>query len=581
MFRERTSDYVPSKTIPATLSRINVIRGARYIQPSGIGNFPTFGRLTGVPRPPRYHTRFCGFQLSCWKPSKTNANLNYALLRLLRTRGSEEKELEFHRNQHRFTATSTLTDAYYRSLQFDDFTTEIEELIAKYKDPHPKRPLRVAATEDMDSMGTLSIFEDVLRKLVNAYKVKTLERIDPESVARAIGDLGVHKSLRGFVSTKLLKRAQETPFTIGGAEARFVPRSTERLLRQTFKRHYDAKETGDLMLDFFSDDMVLTINGKTYELDISKCDTSHGSSVFDSLLKNMPNNTLGESIRNVVDQLRQPVSIRAPEMAPGEKAAKIELYTIDLVTGQRTPALLSGSTITTAINNYACHLIFESIVRENTSKPISDMAGVKRAAALAGYLLKVREVTDLRSLQFLKHSPVVDKDGEIRALLNLGVFFRSQGSIAQDLPGRGDLYSRALPFCAQLLRSMYPNVRCPMLDAAKKSFDIPAKDLEVARLTLNKEHYRLRELSEENAELIYLTDEEFIGRYLTEDALQLSSTTELTPPSAEEVGTALRLRPFEFMSSEGIDLILRMDYKLRLLREGEHRVPSVEEWSCW
>jgi hypothetical protein len=553
--RERASNYVrdprPEKAPILSLRRIRILSGKRFVTKNGF-SFTTPISSDGVAnRRPGYCTRSGGVILNMWMPTLSIQNTNAAGNRTLRCRVSFAVELKYHLSQRAFCKNAPETRRRYREIDFLPFDGALEEALVHYDDPHVKRALRVFAMGDLKGRGGLNTFLDVTRAPNNIYKLKPLEQLKRFALPRAIGDLGVIKSLYGFVAAKIYKKGQETTFWIGSARADFCPRATEDMISKAFKRHNAARENGDIVFDYFSDDSILTINGMPFDIDISKCDTSHGRAVFkflvDSTRTESTNTKLSIVIEGLVKQLCLPITLESPEKLCGNKREKVKFLQADIIDGEPTPGLLSGSTITTGLNNLACELMFESFVSENKKSPLLTPDDIIRAAALVGYLIKVKPVKKFEQIQFLKHSPVIDTFGEVRALLNPGVLIRAYGRIKYDYPGQGSLAARAAPFHAQLFRSMYPMTVCPLIVAAKTVHHTTSKHA-VAHM---EQDFRVRQLSLSRRPLI-ITDEAFLLRY-GNDVKHADILSFFTMP----VG--------KYASNHSLDTILTADYELKTL----------------
>jgi len=119
--------------------------------------------------------------------------------------------------------------------------------------------------------------------------------------------------------------------------------------------------------------------------------------------------------------------------------------------------LFSGSTLTTAVNNMANTLIFIAIMTHlNRGMTKAEACEAIRVAARSvGYIVKVDVCDEIQQLQFLKHSPAINDDGNIEAYLNIGVWLRNFGRCKGDLPSRkGENFdSRVNKFNSEVVRS--------------------------------------------------------------------------------------------------------------------------------
>jgi hypothetical protein len=88
---------------------------------------------------------------------------------------------------------------------FDEFLSAYDARKDKFRDPHPKKALRVQCMDELTLAGDLE--KQITNKSVT-YKVKSDEWAKPGKWARGIGDLGVAASLQGAWITEALKTAQ-------------------------------------------------------------------------------------------------------------------------------------------------------------------------------------------------------------------------------------------------------------------------------------------------------------------------------------------------------------------------------------
>lgn len=225
---------------------------------------------------------------------------------------------------------------------------------------------------------------------------------------------------------------------------------------------------------YFSDDSCLSVRTTTgvqmYNLDISSCDGSHGPAVFQAFAQLFPERT-HSTVALLIEQCFTPVRIYSVD----DPRQYVELQ-------PKTPFLYSGSTITTAINNFACQLFMSSIADVGDFSTAGIIAGGERA----GYILTVQACESYHDLQFLKHSPVRDVSGCLRPLLNVGVLLRLSGCCRGDLAnfgGKGkSLKDRAAIFQASLLVSAYPRAHFTLIDMMKKRFSLGSRTLDLSSI---------------------------------------------------------------------------------------------------
>jgi hypothetical protein len=357
---------------------------------------------------------------------------------------------------------------------FEGYTDAAYEAHVHHADPHQKRLERIRGYGEMCELGATAWkgwLDPAIRVI---YKMKTMEIAKVGKPPRGIVNLQVVASLAGFKATEYLKKAQSAVPIIcdmGGrvSKAEFIMSPTTEDIDRVFDDMYISQY--DVYFVYFSDDSILRYvwNGRPYwaNLDISKCDCSHGEGIFAAYRDLFP-----EYIRPDVDtllaQLISPCTLTSSHKDfPGRKV---------IITPSEA-TLYSGATPTTTLNNVSCNTIFYAIRDCDVSecKNIEEVGRALEAAiASTGYIVTGLSADDtwceiFEDLQFLKHSPVRDTNGDWHALKNLGVLGRAGGACKGDLPGRGDLENRAAVFQSNLLHGMYPRDSFPMLDMMKKT----------------------------------------------------------------------------------------------------------------
>lgn len=389
----------------------------------------------------------------------TDYNVSLAMTRLTKTRLPHVRGFDQYMqyNQQDFIRENgdfldLMREQYQDAfIGFSDMYTEAEE---HYDDPHQKKELRVNSWSDVLSLGIL--FKDLWftrysKNLYTEYKMKIFEIAKPGKPARMIGDLGCPASLQGFRVTKYLKTAMaDRPLYYNGGKIEFCPTPSSEKMEEVFRQL--IRPDGKFYFVYFSDDSCLAVRTgedvKRYNVDISSCDASHTKSLFYALERVTPE--CGKAnIRTLIRQCESQITVKARY----SKRERLRLKPLQ-------PRLYSGCTLTTAINNLANVLIAKSIADECTK--IGDNFGasdVSDAAERVGYIVTCEDCTaDWHHLQFLKHSPVLDVDGDLRAVLNLGVLLRLSGTSKGDVPGskRLSLRERCRIFQRQLLRGAVP-----------------------------------------------------------------------------------------------------------------------------
>lgn len=353
-------------------------------------------------------------------------------------------------------------------LPLSTLTSVIDECIMHHADPHPKLRLRLQAFADLQSLGWLGDPDHIwLRKVI--WKMKREEWAKFGKKPRMIADLATPASLLGFRHMELLKQAMASEvIEVGDGIAEFIKTPDPRVLERVFRELHSPSKR--FYFCFFSDDACFAVHhqGKVlrFNLDISSCDASHTRALFDVLVALFPSR-LQKDIRRLVRQCMAPLCLRATQ----DRTMRVKLK-------PKNPILMSGSVLTTAINNLANLLICFALSKLRDFTP----EDIERAAASVGYIVTgTKPLEQFEDLQFLKHSPVYDLSGEIRPLLNLGVLLRASGTCHGDLPGRGPMQPRAEAFQKALLRGMYPHASFTLLDNMKATVQHASEiDLDLA-----------------------------------------------------------------------------------------------------
>jgi len=343
------------------------------------------------------------------------------------------------------------------------------------------------------------------------YKAKKDEYSKVGKNMRMIGDLGVGASLQGFRITEYLKIAQsEARFEWLGGVAYFCKAPEPSELQTHFENL--ATHNYKLLMLYFSDDSTLSwvtkAGVRVYgNMDISGCDASHTEALFEGLVLLVPPAFHGD-VQKLVDQCKLPIKIVCHNL---EKEKDGKPMKVKIQFNEAT--LYSGSTITTAINNLACILIFVAIMEDGghiTTRRII------RAAQRAGYKVTITTSTRLEDVQFLKNSPVyVNELKKHIPVLNLGVLLRTSGTCKGDLPGRGSIQTRAKVFQGLLLNGMYPRTKFTLVENMKKQCHTPdTLNTKTIKLMQNMVRDQLdRKLTTSSDPVIQLDDAHIYKRY--------------------------------------------------------------------
>jgi len=285
-------------------------------------------------------------------------------------------------------------------------------------------------------------------------KFKKAEQAKFDKYGRNIVDIGVGGSLvTAFLAEAMKLALCSQDFLYCGGLIRIVKNSDPFILHDAF----NLLITCPLRFVYiaYSDDAACSIWIRgvlhRYNADIKSCDVSHTDELFDLLHKCVP--TSGSTaIKIATDQLRMPLKIVDCNDPKNFVTVRPKART-----------MYSGSGLTTVGNGYGSLLIGMAIGEYD----ITCSHDLELAARDAGYIMTGFDnpLSTIEGLQFLKHSPIMDKSGVYRPMLNLGVFFRASGQVWGDLPGRGPLLQRALAFQRGLLRGAYPKSTCAVISA--------------------------------------------------------------------------------------------------------------------
>jgi hypothetical protein len=367
-------------------------------------------------------------------------------------------------------------------------------------------------------------------------KFKKDEWAKPGKKPRCIGDLGVAASLQGFKVTEMLKKAMAAqPLVYRGFTFEFCAAPEPTVLASIFHKLLQPPGLGYMV--YFSDDSCIAfrIGGeiRVYNMDISSCDASHGARMFEDLVTITPAVAQPDMLV-LTDQCRLPVRVHSVHN-PREFV---------LLQG-KTPKLYSGSTITTIMNNFANINIGIAIADRFHSGEVLGPEDVIAAAATSGYIVTLDPCETMYDIQFLKHSPVFDTEGGLRAMLNFGVLLRASGTCHGDLPGRGSIEKRARMFQGALLHGMYPRTHAPILTVMKSHTITPTKQF------VDKVQTMLTFKVVDSGDHFSVTNDEIWKRY------------RLTPEEARNLEDGLDMGFEQSFAGPGADKILKLDYGLR------------------
>lgn len=328
--------------------------------------------------------------------------------------------------------------------------------------PHPKKKLRVRTHTELDLSAGHAQTTWLNEKKRIRYLGKSKEILpgaDSQGdrtkgkYLRATADLAPAAAEQGGYMMATVKEAFAETFKYKGCSYKFVKKPEREILIDAFQDIQSNED--DITLRCFSDDAMLGINtpeGRfVANTDISACDGSNYDPVFLYLYDIMIAGGLHTpDVEGVFNQCLGNVCFES--YRDYEFNRKIRRVTLK----PEYYTLYSGSTLTTSINNCANLGIFLAIVEflpPYAERTLADLPGqIAAAAHKVGYQLKCQVCSRIEDMQFLKISPTI-VGGEMEVFLNLGVLLRNLGSCHGDLPGRGDIATRASVYSSDVVKS--------------------------------------------------------------------------------------------------------------------------------
>jgi len=289
--------------------------------------------------------------------------------------------------------------------------------------PHVKRALRLQGLKKIDDNMEWCRGNGKGKGWKASCKLKIGEWAKYGKKARNILDLGVESSLYGGYAAEFVKKWLTTHTKQGKCDVMFMGDPSFEKLKEMFGK---LEKPEYLVMPFFSDDACLAIKCRDgvfrCNTDFVSADSSHYQPVFDALLEiTGGNGELSEHIRIAVEQLSAKIIVKD---CYGRGVMSLQTF---------EPVLLSGSVLTTMINNIGQLMFACKLASVNWSeKTISDaLKLVPVLATQVGYTITVDDATKHKALlQFLKFSP----DEHNRPFINLGVFIRALGHSKRDVP---------------------------------------------------------------------------------------------------------------------------------------------------
>lgn len=413
----------------------------------------------------RYRTKLLTFHNGGVLLGRTNANLISALNRMFTCRESEKYERLLQQNQYKNVRLGTRRLGKILSKvcetvrsQFDT-RCEIDELIGQMRvisETHPKKKLREEAHEYIKQMTLLK--EATYTKKVTA-KVK-IEVAKFMKNARVYVDMTTPQSLLGSWLVEPMKNAMKE-IDLGWCLFIFVKTTDEQTVHAAFEKLRD--QVYRPVCVFHSDDAVLMLPCKDgvlrLNLDISSCDRSNLTPIFDLLLQMVPDGPWKFIYERMVQGCTLPLIIPNPS-GNGEYVRVVPTV----------PFEYSGCNLTTLLNNVALLVIASSIFwkfNSNMTKQETEKLITSRAESV-GYKVTVSICERVEQVQFLKYSP--SDSINWFPVRNLGCVLRAVGHYDGDLPGRGSLEKRALDHVSQVVTGITTGYIDPISQVLRERF---------------------------------------------------------------------------------------------------------------
>jgi len=417
----------------------------KYFDSRGMLTFPDRGKSG------EYHTVFGpSFVHNGEHFIPDNVGLSVALTRLTAARNTTEfvNGIPMHehlKNQQKINFTCEYMRPWIAHVQSGVYSSsELAEILREgwTEKVHPKRLLRQHVEEEY--YHTMPYHES--HAYAVEYKVKKGETLKNNGKLRGIADLGPHACAISGYYVDIVKDAMEKPYYYKGCEILYVSCPKNELLKEVFRKLFSP--SGKMFFVLFSDDSCLAVRTTTdvfwADMDISSCDGSQYTPVFNVLKESMAHPLYNKDIDKTFKQLKSKLRLRSVGSKPSCTA------TIKLSDPDDIP-LLSGSTLTVITNNTSNVGIAMRIADKLDELPdFNRVEGiVLESASEMGYIVKCKPVANFEELTFLKHSSTLD----FELFLGLGVLLRSFGTFCGDLPGRGSIEERARAFNSDVVKS--------------------------------------------------------------------------------------------------------------------------------
>lgn len=315
--------------------------------------------------------------------------------------------------------------------------------------PHPKRVLRLDTEREIRYNHQIS--KKVWAKSV-WWKPKRKEMAKPSSEAkpkyvRLIVDLGVAASLQTVpFATQVKKNMDGKLFRYEGCECLFLNSPSPTTITQEMLNCWGSRIPVKMLV--FSDDaiIVVLIDGvyRKFNADISSNDSTKTEYFFKNF---MDCTECPDEVRvAIIKQILAPIRIISTNRKYCILIRAKEMY------------LQSGIGITTPVNTHAWMCMFVAIVDFWYQGRITCEMDLLKACEEVGHKITLEECYEVEDLQFLKMSLCLTSKGEYFAVLNLGVILRASGVCRDNLPGKGDMATRARNFQFSLMNGLLTGI---------------------------------------------------------------------------------------------------------------------------
>jgi hypothetical protein len=406
-----------------------------------------------------------------------------------------ENIAQLHRNAHaynkRFPAHRKHRNQLYSTYIMKNYDGRLNSF-GRLGEPHTKQKYRVHIMKQIAKNGTINSYDRNFNKRLRniILNLKQGEFLPPGKAGRIVADPGGENTLLGSILMGIYKDAQaKCPIhmVVNGStySAYFVKKPSPKEIDKVF--HSLMNPAADVVMHYHSDDscMAMKNNGvhMMFNIDISKCDSTHETAVFKEIVHDMPDAYKHEAEECIKMTLLPLVIHGIPFSRMYKKYYKKHALKLPkVVLRPKKHTLTSGQVTTTAVNNVANERIGYAIAHalslHKEPLKLEEMKALMiEAAATAGYEIKVEYAEIPEDLQFLKNSPVRDIHGKWRSLLNIGVALRSLGCAKREFPGSKDipLLVRAAHFVACVIAGMWKDVHFPLADRLRELYPLPKK----------------------------------------------------------------------------------------------------------